>query len=89
MSTGIRQNFFQDFYAGINGGYENDVYTAASLSATGARNDNYYYVHPYVQWNAKKWLQIVAYYQFSEDDSNLKAVSFSDNQVGTTITLKY
>jgi hypothetical protein len=89
ISAGIRQNFFQDFYAGVNGGYENDAYTAASVGATGARNDNYYYVHPYVQWNAKKWLELVAYYQFSEDDSTVNAVSFSDNQVGATLSFKY
>ena len=89
ISVGIRQNFLQDFYVGLNGGYENDAYTAASVGVTGARNDNYYYIHPYVQWNAEKWFQVVAYYQYSADDSTINALSFNDNQVGATLSFKY
>jgi len=89
ISAGIRQNFLQKFYLGVNGGYENDAYTAANTGVTGARNDNYYYIHPYVQWNAQKWIQLVAYYQYSANDSNLKPVTFNDNQVGCTLSLKY
>ena len=89
ISAGVRQNFFRDFYAGVNGGYENDAYTAASAAASGARNDNYYFVHPYVQWNAKKWLEVVAYYQYSEDQSTIQSLSFSDNQVGASLSFKY
>ena len=89
ISTGIRQNFLEDYYLGINGGYENDAYTAASAGVTGARNDNYYYVHPYFEWNAKNWLSLTAYYQYSANDSTLSTVSFSDNQAGFTVNFKY
>lgn len=89
ISAGVRQNFLQSFYLGINGGYENDAYSAAAPGVTGARNDNYYFVHPYFQWNAKDWLQLVAYYQYSANDSNLSSVSFNDNQVGFTVNFRY
>lgn len=89
ISAGIKQNFLQNFYAGINGGYENDAYTAASVGATGARNDNYYYIHPYLEWAPEKFLTVTAYYQYSANDSTLSSISFNDNQVGSTISFKY
>jgi len=89
VGAGIRQKMLEKFYLGLNGGYENDAYTAASVGITGARNDNYYYIHPYFQWDAEKWLQFVAYYQYSADESNLSSVSFNDNQVGFTLNLNY
>jgi len=89
ISAGIRQNFLQDFYLGINGGYENDAYTPASVGITGARNDNYYYMHPYFQWTPQKWVSLTAYYQYSRNDSTLAPISFNDSQVGTTISFRY
>jgi len=89
ISAGIRQNFLQDFYLGLNGGYENDAYTPASQGVTGARNDNYYYMRPYFQWTPQKWVSLTAYYQYSRNDSTLYPVSFNDNQIGTSIIFRY
>jgi hypothetical protein len=89
ISTGIRQNFLEDFWLGINGGYENDAYTPASQGITGARNDNYYYVRPYFQWTPQKWVSLTAYYQYSRNDSTLNVVSFNDNQVGASVSFRY
>jgi hypothetical protein len=89
ISAGVQQSFLRDFYLGLNGGYENDAYTAASVGVTGARNDNYYFVHPYVQWSPQKWVSVVAYYQYSQNASTLSVVSFDDNQVGATVSFKY
>ena len=89
ISAGIRQKFLQDFAVGVNGGYENDAYTAASVLATGARTDNYYYVHPYIQWIPAKWVELTAYYQYSANDSTINTISFNDNQIGSTLSFKY
>jgi hypothetical protein len=89
VTAGIRQTFLENFAIGVNGGYENDDYTAASLSVTGARSDDYYYIHPYFQWNPERFFSLTAFYQYSANDSNLKSVTFNDNQVGTSLTFRY
>jgi hypothetical protein len=89
VSAGIRQSFLTKFDLGLNGGYENDAYTAANTGITGARNDNYYFIHPYVEWHPKDWCSATLYYQYSANDSNLSFISFNDNQVGITLSLNY
>lgn len=90
VQLGLRQRFVQVLYFNLNAGYENDNYSFASQGLTGpTREDNYYYIKPGFDWVANDWLTVSAYYQYSKDNSNFHTVSFNDNQVNITASVKY
>jgi len=88
-SLGVKQKFLDEYTIGTNAGLENDAYTAAATGTTSTRNDNYFYARPYFQWDAQDWLQLMAYYQYSKNESTTSGIGFNDSQVGGSVTLKY
>ncbi|MFY9989159.1 MAG: outer membrane beta-barrel protein [Chthoniobacterales bacterium] len=93
-ATGIQgsvsQTFFQRFTVGLFAGYENDNYTASVANAPNInRTDNYVYVRPNLTYSIGGWCNIVLYYQFSHNDSNLNGASFDDHRVGGQVIFAF
>ena len=86
----ISQTFFQRFTASLFAGYENDDYSAANKHGTNTdRTDNYVYLRPNLTYSIGGWCNIVLYYQFSHNDSNINGASFDDHRVGGQVIFAF
>ena len=86
----VRQRFVQDFYGTLGAGYALNDYVASQDGTPNAnRSDSYYFVRAGAEWKPRDWLDLSAVYQYSEDDSNFQAFTFTDNQITLRATLLY
>ena len=86
----VSQTFFQRVSAAVFVGYENDQYKGASGNAVNtSRADNYVYVRPNLTYSIGGWCNIVLYYQFNHNDSNLNGASFSDHRIGGQVIFAF
>jgi Putative beta-barrel porin 2 len=86
----VSQTFFQRLSAAVFVGYENDQYKAASNNSTAtSRADNYVYVRPNLTYSIGGWCNIVLYYQFNHNNSNLNGASFSDHRIGGQVIFAF
>jgi hypothetical protein len=88
VSVSIGQRFLQVINFSLTGGYQEDKYSGAIGNAP-VRDDSYFYVRGGVEWGSKDWLVIDGSYQYSRDDSTLKAFTFDENRFRVSATLKY
>jgi hypothetical protein len=93
-ATGVQasfsQTFFQRLAAGVYVGYENDQYGAVTANAVNtSRADNYVYVRPNLTYSIGGWCNLVLYYQFNHNDSNLHGASFDDHRVGGQVIFAF
>jgi hypothetical protein len=89
VQGGISQALFQRFVASAYIGYENDAYSASGNVASLDRTDNYVYIRPNLAYQIGGWAQVVLYYQFSHNDSNLHGASFDDHRVGGQVIFAF
>jgi hypothetical protein len=90
ISVSAIQQFYQKFSLRLSLGYENDDYQAASNNpGDTAREDNYFFVNPGVDYHPNDWLTVSAYYRYQRDDSSFSGFDFNDNQVGLTLSASY
>jgi hypothetical protein len=90
IQASISQQFLQRFSANLYVGYENDDYNASNRNAVNpSRTDNYVYVRPNLTYSIGGWCNIVLYYQFSHNDSNLNGASFDDHRVGGQVIFAF
>jgi hypothetical protein len=85
----FQQRLFRRVYLGLAGGYENSDYFATTSGVNAPRNDDYYFISPYVDVLITRWLSVGAYYLHREDNSNIDFFSFDDNQVGVRATFRF
>lgn len=86
----ISQTFLQRFTASVFLGYENDQYSASGTNAINtSRADNYVYVRPNLTYTIGGWCNIVLYYQYGHNDSNLYGASFTDHRVGGQVIFAF
>ena len=87
----VSQAFLNRFNGSVALGYENDTYnsTISNSAANTTRDDNYVYAGPYLTYAFKKWLTASVYYQFRRESSNEAGVSFTDNRIGTQISVSF
>jgi putative beta-barrel porin BBP2 len=86
----VSQTFFQRLSAAVFVGYENDQYKAAGSNAVAtSRADNYVYVRPNLTYSIGGWCNIVLYYQFNHNDSNLNGASFTDHRIGGQVIFAF
>jgi len=93
-ATGVQASFSQSFFqrvaAGVYIGYENDQYGATTNTAVNtSRADNYVYVRPNLTYSIGGWCNVVLYYQFNHNDSNLHGASFDDHRVGGQVIFAF
>jgi len=90
VQGGISQTIFQRVAASVFVGYENDNYSASGSNVPSSdRTDNYVYVRPNLTYQLGGWAQIVLYYQYSHNDSNLNGASFDDHRVGGQVIFAF
>ena len=72
------QRFLQKFIAGINFGYENDVYFATSgeTPADSDRVDNYLFVRPKLSYSLVRWASVNVFYEYRRTVSSQTTSSF-------------
>jgi len=86
----VSQTFFQRLSAAVFVGYENDQYKGATKNAVNtSRADNYVYVRPNLTYSIGGWCNLVLYYQFNHNDSNLNGASFSDHRIGGQVIFAF
>jgi hypothetical protein len=92
VGASISQRLFKKFYLGVNAGYENIPYVAAS-NLTQGRTDNYYTFATQLSCQfltrGRKHGTIAVSYQGSKDSSTLAGYSFSSSQFGLEIGYRY
>ena len=86
----VSQAFLNRFNGSVGLGYENDTYNSTSNNAANTnRDDNYVYAGPTLTYTFKKWLTASVYYQFRRVASNAVGASFTDNRIGTQISVSF
>jgi len=85
----FQQRLFHRVYLGLGGGYENADYFAADDNVNADRNDNYWFIEPSLDVLITRWLSAGVYYLHRQDDSNVDFFSFTDNQVGWRVTVRF
>ena len=90
IQASISQTFLQRVTAAVYVGYENDDYNASSRNAVNpSRTDNYVYVRPNLTYSIGGWCNVVLYYQFSHNDSNVNGASFDDHRIGGQVIFAF
>jgi Putative beta-barrel porin 2 len=91
VSGAIRQHLIGDYFLGLEVGYENDAYSQATgvSTALAARQDNYFFIHPGVTYRVKDWADISLSYFYRDNESNISANAFRDNQVSLEVRLGF
>jgi Putative beta-barrel porin 2 len=95
VAVAIRQHLIGDYFLGFEVGYENDAYSQATGTTTGfaqtiaARQDNYFFIHPGVTYRLKDWADISLSYFYRDNESNIPANAFRDNQVALDLRLGF
>ena len=82
FSAEIRQQFFERYFVGLAGGFDNESYRAAVSAAVASRQDNFGMVRVIAgaQW-LERW-KVSVFYQYQTNSSTDSPHSFFDNQVG-------
>jgi len=71
-------------------GYVNSAYSATAPGISAPREDNYYYIRPFVAWKALSWLSIGFYYEYDEDlTSGGVASSFNRDSGGVDVAILF
>jgi hypothetical protein len=90
VNLSATQRFFDEFYLGLVGGYENDDYELESSGEGGTtREDNYFFIAPSLNWVASGWLQVSTFAKYEEDDSNFAVFTYNSTQFGISTSLIY
>lgn len=85
----FQQRLFHRLYFGLGAGYENADYFAADDNINANRNDDYWFIEPSLDVLVTRWLSTGVYYLHREDISNINFFSFTDNQVGWRVTVRF
>ncbi len=88
VSAGISRRFWDRYFASLGLSYNNYAYQANATTLSAGLSDNYFSVNAGLEMKVTKHLQARLFYQFRTWESNQSA-GWSDNQVGTQITLSY
>ena len=91
--TNISLTFSQRLFSRVNlslgVGYQNLDYLSATTGASTARNDNYFYIEPSIDFDITRYWSIGCYYLYRQDSSTLALFSFYDNQFGVRTSLTF
>jgi hypothetical protein len=82
ITATLRQRFFQRFYLGVSGGYQNSEYFSTVDGVSATRSDDYFFVEPTLDFNVTRFWTVGAYYLHRQNDSSTSIFAFDDNQVG-------
>jgi len=85
----FQQRLFQRVYLGLAAGYENDNYFPTDSNTDATRDDDYWFIEPSLDVLITRWLSTGVYYLHRQDSSNDEFFSFSDNQVGWRVTVRF
>ena len=85
----VQQRLLRRVHLGLAVGYENSDYFATTNGVNATREDDYYFVEPYVDVLITRWLSVGVYYLHRQDCSNIDFFSFYDNQVGVRATFRF
>lgn len=89
ITLGARQRMVQKFFAGVRVGLENADYHASTSGVTSSREDDYLFVQPSLTYDFSSHVRASLFYLYRENNSNLPATGFDNNQVGVRVSLAF
>jgi len=90
VGVSVAQEMGINWLATLKGGYENNSYFAiSSESAFAAREDNFFYISPTLQYRLNDHAKVALFYNYRQNQSNNSDRSFGDNQTGLRATFTY
>jgi opacity protein-like surface antigen len=93
ISTGVEigatQGFLQRFELGMAAGFENDKYVANRADTRARREDNYFYIRPNFSYSFLKVMTATVFYLHRFNDSNVRADTWYNNQVGFELAASF
>ena len=84
LEGGISQRFLQQFYVGLNGGYQLNQYIVQG-DTTASRTDNYYYVGARLSHSFLERGTASVFYEYSLDNSSAPGFSYRGPQFGVEL----
>jgi hypothetical protein len=85
----LSQRLLKRLHLNLGGGYNRTQYVSSEMGASVIRKDDYYFFNTRLSWTILKRGTISLTYQFSDNSSSDKDLTFSSNQIGVELGFRY